>query len=200
MSDETSSRRDVARLTVRPLARHDIAGFIDYFTSLSAEDFKQMGIAPERIPSRAQLRSDLETTIGSQAPPTFILAWCLDGEAIGHSSLKDIIPGEFGTMHLHMWRRDLRGHGYGPKLFCLSALDFYDRFSLKRIICEPKADNPTPNRMLQKIGFPLALSYVGVSSELTLPCQLNRYEILRDVAQRYLLEVTSASSAADPAA
>jgi RimJ/RimL family protein N-acetyltransferase len=173
-------------LTVRPLARSDIDGFVAYFTGLSKEDCGRMGIATERIPTAAQLRSDMQSIIESSSARTFILAWCLNGEVIGHSSLKDIIPGDFGTMHLHMWRTNLRGYGYGPRLFCLSAIDFYQRFNLKRIICEPKADNPTPNRMLQKVGFPLVLTHVAASSELTPPCEVNRYEILRSVAERYL--------------
>ena len=68
----------------------------------------------------------------------------------------------------------------------MSALDFYQRFSLKRIICEPKADNPMANCMLKKIGFPLVLTHVAASSEISVVCELNRYEILRDVTERYL--------------
>jgi len=41
------------------------------------------------------------------------------------------------------------------------------------------------NRLLKRIGFPLVLTHVGASSELSLVCELNRYEILRDVAERY---------------
>jgi hypothetical protein len=48
---------------------------------------------------------------------SFVLAWCINGEAIGHSSLKDIVAGNFGSMHLHMWRPDLRGKGHGPHLW-----------------------------------------------------------------------------------
>ena len=43
------------------------------------------------------------------------------------------------------------------------------------------------NRMLEKIGFPLALTHVAASSELSVVCELNRYEILRDVAERYAI-------------
>lgn len=147
-----------------------------------------MGLAIERVPSASQLRSDLEAMIATPLDRlrSFVLAWCVDGKTIGHSSLKDIVPGDFGSVHLHMWRADVRGKGYGPRLFCLSALDFYERFKLKRIICEPKADNPMPNRMLKKIGFPLVLTHVARGSELAVLCELNRYEILRDVAARYL--------------
>jgi RimJ/RimL family protein N-acetyltransferase len=178
-----------ARLTVRPLAREDFDGFIAYFTRVSKADAERMGLALDRVPSPAQLRSDLEAMIATPVDRlrTFVLAWCVDGETVGHSSLKDIVPGEIGSMHLHMWRADLRGKGYGPRLFCLSALDFYDRFNLKRIICEPKADNPLANRMLQRIGFPLVLTHVATGSELGFVCKLNRYEIPRDVAERYLV-------------
>jgi len=41
------------------------------------------------------------------------------------------------------------------------------------------------NRLLQKIGFPLVLTRVGVSSELAFVCELNRYEIQRKIAERY---------------
>src|SRR5262249_30925711 len=176
-------------LTVRPLAREDFDGFIAYFTRASKADAERMGLAIDKVPSPTQLRSDLEMMIVTPVDRlnSFVLAWCLDGKTIGHSSLKDIVPRESASMHLHMWRADLRGRGYGPRLFCLSALDFYERFNLKRIICEPKADNPMANRMLQKIGFPLILTHVAAGSELAFVCELNRYEILRDVAERYAI-------------
>lgn len=177
------------RLTVRPLAVEDFAAFIAYFTRVSKADAERMGLAMDKVPSPAQLRSDLEAMSATPVDRlhSFVLAWCLDGLTIGHSSLKDIVPNNVGSMHLHMWRADLRGRGYGRLLFCLSALDFYQRFNLRRIICEPKSDNPIPNRMLQKIGFPLVLTRVGASSELAFVCELNRYEILRDVAERYAI-------------
>jgi RimJ/RimL family protein N-acetyltransferase len=178
-----------AQLTVRPLASEDLDGYIAYFTRPSKADAERMGLAIDRVPSATRLRSDLEEMIAAPLDRlrTFVLAWCVDGKAIGHSSLKDIVPGDFGSIHLHIWRADLRGRGYGPRLFCLSALDFYERFNLKRIICEPKADNPIANRMLKKIGFPLTLTHVAASSELSVVCELNRYEILRDVAERYAI-------------
>src|ERR1700758_80977 len=183
-----ANHRQNARLTVRPLASEDLDGYIAYFTRPSKADAERMGLAIDRVPSATRLRSELEAIITAPLDRlrTFVLAWCLDGKTIGHSSLKDIVPGDFGSIHLHMWRADLRGKGYGPRLLCLAVLDFYKRFKLQRIICEPKADNPMPNRMLQKIGFPLLLTRVGVSSELSIVCKLNRYEISRDIAERYL--------------
>jgi RimJ/RimL family protein N-acetyltransferase len=177
------------RLTVRPLAREDFDGFIAYFTRISKSDAERMGLAIDRVPSATRLRSDLEAMIATPVDRlrSFVIAWCVDGQTIGHSSLKNIVPGESGSIHLHIWRAELRGRGYGPRLFCLSALDFYERFNLKRMICEPKANNPMANRMLQKLGFPLVLTHVAAGSELAVVCELNRYEILRDVAERYAI-------------
>ena len=181
------------RLTVRPLASEDFDGYIAYFTRASKTDAERMGLAIDLVPSAAQLRSDLEAMIAAPLDRvrSFVLAWCVDGATVGHSSLKDIVPGDVGSIHLHMWRADLRGKGYGPRLFCLSVLDFYERFKLKRIICEPKADNPMANHMLKKIGFPLVSARVGTSSELSVVCELNRYAISRDIVERYLLEHTN---------
>ena len=147
-----------------------------------------MGVAADRMPSAKQMREDLEPTLSSpdNSLHSSVLAWCLDGEAVGHSSLKDIVPDESGNIHLHLWRADLRGKGYGPCFFCLAAIDFYDRFQLKHMFCEPKADNPGPNRLLQKIGFPLISTGIGASSELSAICLLNRYDIQRHVAEEYL--------------
>lgn len=173
-------------LSIRPLDVTDFDAFIAYFTRPSQADAERMGLDVDRVPSAAQMRSDLNAMVHAPQTSSFVLAWCVDGTAIGHSSLKNIIIGGSGNMHLHMWRPDLRGKGYGARLFCLSALDFYERFNLKRIICEPKADNPPANRMLTKIGFPLILTHVAASSEISVVCELNRYDIRRDIAERYL--------------
>src|SRR5262249_57231712 len=68
------------------------------------------------ISRRCSLRRMMECAV-------FVLAWCINGEVIGHSSLKDIVLGDSGSIHLHMWRADLRGKGHGPHFFCLAAVD-----------------------------------------------------------------------------
>src|SRR6266699_198116 len=149
-------------LSVRPLAAEDFDGFINYWLGLSKAEIERLGIAIDRLPSAARMRCDLEAMLVApdDGVRSFVLAWCINGEAIGHSSLKDIVPGDFGSIHLHMWRSDLRGKGHGPYLFCLAAVEFYKRFKLKRI---------------------------GRSSELSTICRLNRYDIEREIAEDYLL-------------
>jgi RimJ/RimL family protein N-acetyltransferase len=187
MSEHAYEVRPRKDLSVRPLAAEDFDGFINYWLGLSQAEIERLGIAIDRLPSAAQMRSDLEAMLAADAGVrSLVLAWCINGEAIGHSSLKDIVPSESGSIHLHMWRADLRGKGHGRYLFCLAAVDFYERFKLKRIVCEPKADNPSPNRLLQRIGFPLISTRIGRSSELSAICKLNCYDIVRKIAEDYL--------------
>jgi RimJ/RimL family protein N-acetyltransferase len=176
-------------LSVRPLAGQDFDDFINYWLGLSPAEIERLGVAIDRLPTADRMRSNLEAMLAAPAEDvtSFVLAWCIDDEAIGHSSLKDIVPGESGSIHLHMWRADLRGKGHGAHLFCLAAVDFYKRFNLKRIVCEPKAENPSPNRLLQRIGFPLVSTRIGRSSELSTICKLNCYDIVREIAEQYLL-------------
>ena len=176
------------QLTVRPFASDDIAGYVAYITEMSTAESERIGLAVDLLPPAEQMQAALAASLLEPIDRvrSFMLAWCVDGTVIGHSSVKDIVMGESGRMHLHMWRSDLRGKGYGPPLFCLAALDFYHRFDFQNIICEPKADNPMPNRMLRKIGFPLLKTYVGASSEISVVCEVNRYDIRREVAERYL--------------
>src|SRR4029453_11453424 len=175
-------------LSVRPLTAEHFDGFINYWLGLSQAEIERLGVATDRLPSAARMRSDLEAMVAApdNRVRNFVLAWCINGEAIGHSSLKDIVWGDSGSIHLHMWRADLRGKGHGAHLFCLAAVDFYERFRLKRIVCEPKAENQAPNRLLQRIGFPLISTRIGRSSELSTLCKLNRYDIVREIAEDYL--------------
>ena len=179
----------VMELSVRPLAAQDFEGFINYWLGLSPAEIERLGVAVDCLPTADRMRSDLEAMLATpdEAVSNFVLAWCIDGQTIGHSSLKDIVPGESGSIHLHMWRADLRGKGHGADLFCLAAVEFYNRFNLKRIVCEPKADNPSPNRLLQRIGFPLVSTRIGRSSELSSICKLNCYDIVHEIAEQYLV-------------
>jgi len=175
-------------LSVRPLTEGDFDRFLNYWTELSPADIECMGVAVDLLPSREQMLAGLETMLSTpnDRANSFVLAWCINGEAVGHSSLKDIVPGDFGSVHLHMWREDLRGKGYGPSFFSLAVIDFYERFSLKRMICEPKVDNPAANRLLQRIGFPLVSTRIGAGSELGMICELNHYDIRRQIAESFL--------------
>src|SRR5262245_44305465 len=177
---------DMAALSVRPMTPLDVPRVVSYVVDSSPEDRERLGMT--NVPARETLTGSLleACTTPQGSARSFYLIWEVEGRPVGFSSLKGIVPGEHGGMHLHMWETELRGRGFGAVLFCRSAVEFHDRFRLRSIVCEPRAANPAPNRMLRKIGFPLVRTYVGASSELSAVCELNRYEILREVAEAYL--------------
>ena len=178
----------MSELNIRPLDLQDVPLVHDYLQNLSSEDLIRMGIAGDRRPSRQKLldsyQEELEKTPESQSFFSFV--WQVDGEEVGYSTLKDIKYGKSGSIHLHMWNSSSRGQGYGGILFCKTVLAFYERFNVETIICEPKADNPMPNKMLGKIGFQLISSREGASSELSAICTLNRFQIDKDTALSFL--------------
>lgn len=175
-------------LSVRPLERDDIPRIVDYWANASPEYLLVMGADPEKIPRPDVWQANLEMILSTpeREAETFYLIWLVDGQAIGFNSLKNIVYGEHGDMHLHIWEKASRGKGYGGTLFCLATVEFFRRFELKTIYCEPSASNHDPNRMLQKVGFPLILTHTAASSEISLVCELNRYNIDRTVAEAYL--------------
>ena len=82
-------------LSVRPLAEEDFDDFLNYWRELSPADIERMGVAIDRMPSPAKMRTDLQAMLltPQDRAGSFVLAWCVNGKAIGHSSLKDIVPG-----------------------------------------------------------------------------------------------------------
>ena len=175
-------------LAVRALSVTDIPFIVNYWLQSSPENLVRMGVDSQKIPTASQFEQGLRSLLGpdGQETKTSYRIWLVDDVPIGFSSLKNIQFEESGEMHLHIWDASFIGKGYGAILFCLSAKSFYDTFKLKAIKCEPRASNPFPNRMLQKIGFPFVGSRVGASSELSLSCELNQYTISLDTASRYL--------------
>src|SRR5262245_50473891 len=175
-------------LMVRPWVQDDIPDIVRYWTTLSNADAQRIGCDLSRVATTEEYRRVLEEQLHAprETASAFYSIWVVNGHTVGFASLKNIRLGMCGEMHLHIWNADQRGKGIGGRLFCLSAIDFFERFKVSAIICEPGASNPYPNRMLQKVGFPLIGSRVGKSSELSKELPLNTYAITREVAAAYL--------------
>lgn len=177
--------------------RPDEAGLVArYFHDASDGDLDRMGVvARERLPPLGDWTARLQAALA--APPeqatSAYFTWLVDGAPVGFSSLKNLRYGASADLHLHMWSAPHRGQGHGAALFCLTVLEAFDRFRLRHAVCEPKATNPLPNRMLAKVGFPLVRTYVGASSELSRTTELNQYDIRREVAQAFLRKTGQAS-------
>jgi [ribosomal protein S5]-alanine N-acetyltransferase len=171
----------MAVITIRPFASSlDYERVVDYFLGADSAFLLGMGVDPSLLPDREswlrRLVADLERD--DREKQACYLAWMYDDVAIGHSSLNKIAFGEEAYIHLHIWRPDLRRAGLGTEFFRRSVETFANRFRLKRLICEPWAENLGPNRVLLKAGFKLARRYVTVPGAINAEQEVNRYELV----------------------
>jgi len=152
---------------------------IRYF--LDAEDafLRGMGADRSRFPTREKW---LDEILADQQKPDeqkerIYLGWFYGGRLVGHSSVNQIKIGEEAFVHLHLWDPRLRRDGVGTEFFRRSVDYFRKRLKLKRIICEPYAENPAPNRVLQKLGFTFVRRYNTVPGPINLEQDVNRWEL-----------------------
>ncbi|MBV8203498.1 MAG: GNAT family N-acetyltransferase [Candidatus Eremiobacteraeota bacterium] len=153
---------------------------VDYFVGASDEALLAMGVDRAKLPRRedwiTQALADHERPAESR--DRFYLAWLLDGEQVGHSSLGNIRPGHQAYLHLHMWRPELRRSGVGTRFLKLSIEFYFKKFDLQRIVCEPYAENAAPNRVLTKLGFRLIGRRRTVPGPFAFEQEVNEYELV----------------------
>jgi RimJ/RimL family protein N-acetyltransferase len=156
---------------------------IDYFREGSDEQLARMGVDRAKLPARAdwfeRVWRDHELPETDPRRDRFFLAWLLGDEVVGHSSINQITWGQQANAHLHLWRADLRRNGIGGEFFRQSITFYFQRFHLELIIVEPYAENPAPNRVLEKLGFTFVARYRTVPGPVNFEQDVNRYEVDR---------------------
>lgn len=177
-------------LSIRSLQEVDIPYIVDYWFKNTNENLIQMGVDKTKLISQLEFENSLQTIRSTplEKVKSHYIIWLIDNRPVGYNALKDIVRDEIAHMHLHMWNAEYRGKGYGATLFCMAALEFYNTFNLKMILCEPRSSNPMPNKMLAKIGFKKWKTYISTSSELSQTCELNSYIIDFNTAKKFLRE------------
>ena len=169
-------------LEVRPFeSRSEYEAMIDYFVGADPAFLRGMGVDPARLPSRAAW---LAAALADHQRPDaqrerIYLAWLVDGALVGHSSASHIEVGAEAHVHLHLWMRDLRRAGLGTRLFARSIEHYFERLELERVVCEPSAANPGPNRTLARLGFRFVRTYRTVPTNMALEQDVSRYEVTR---------------------
>jgi RimJ/RimL family protein N-acetyltransferase len=163
---------------VRPFGgRPEYERMVDYFLDADDKFLQGMGVARANLPSREDW---ISAALSDHERPNHekdraYLAWIYDGTAIGHSSINKIRIGDEAFIHLHIWVRTQRQRGLGTRFFQLSVARFVEDFSLKRLYCEPHAENPGPNRILQNSGFQLVKRYRTVPGAICFEQDVNLY-------------------------
>jgi len=166
---------------IRPLEPEEHRLVIDYFHNASDELLYTMGVAREKLLPKAAwfalYEADFRRPI--ERRQFYYVGWELDGRLIGHSSVNHIEFGSHANIHLHIWDSSRRQQGMGLWFFKQSVNYFMELFELKRLFCEPCADNPAPNRTLQRLGLKPAKTYRTTPGMINFEQNVTRYEILR---------------------
>jgi RimJ/RimL family protein N-acetyltransferase len=83
-------------------------------------------------------------------------------------------------MHLHLWKSKNRKKGIGTELVRKSIPFYFENFKIEKLICEPYALNPAPNKTLEKIGFEFIKKYRTIPGSLNFEQDVNRWELTKE--------------------
>lgn len=170
------------QIEVRPFSsREEYELMLDYFYNADDSFLRGMGVDRLKLPKREKwldaLLADHEKPDGGR--DRFYLVWIYQGRRVGHSSINKIVPGAEAFIHLHLWDSQLRRAGLGTEFVRRSADFYFERFNLQKLVCEPRAENPAPNRVLEKLGFTFIRRYRTIPGVIAYEQDVNRYELKR---------------------
>lgn len=174
-------------ISVRESTASDIEHIVDYFVNADALFLKGMGADKALLPERAHWIQKLQVEFSKpyEEKNYLYFIWMLDGKAIGHSNVNNIKFGESATMHLHLWERVKRKSGLGFQFIQLTIPHYFEKLQLKKIICEPYAENTAPNKTLKKLGFEFVRAYETIPGPISFQQVVNRYELKKEEAPNY---------------
>jgi len=171
-------------IEIRPFhSIEDYRAMVDYFLQSSPEYLEGMGIDPSKMPDRSTwIDAAWADNFKSIAERDRVyLAWIFDGRLVGHSSINKIVPDEEASIHLHLWHPELRNSGMGASFFIRSANFFLRQFKFKKLYCEPYAYNPSPNRVLSRIGFQFIRQYRTTPGPTSFEQDVCRFELDHEI-------------------
>jgi RimJ/RimL family protein N-acetyltransferase len=163
--------------SVRPTIPEEFSSVIQYFLNSSPADLKKRGTDANKLPSFEDWYSYMlvEHEKPLKQKQFFCLSWHYDSQLIGHSCVDHV---EFGTQafaHLHIWEPEFRHKKLGYSFFWLSLRYYFKHFDLKRIYCQPNANNNEPNQLLKGLGFKLIKYYKTIPHPICFEQYVNLY-------------------------
>ena len=169
-------------LSVRELQPSDIELITEYWLTADPEFLRAMGVDLSKLPSKDGWRQMLSEQLVQSYPEkkSYCLIWTVDHEPIGHSNVNKIKFAEEAYMHLHVWKTDIRKKGYGVQLVKMSLPYFFKNLQLKKILCEPYALNPAPNKVLEKVGFSFVEEYQTTPGWINFEQRVNLWELTHE--------------------
>jgi RimJ/RimL family protein N-acetyltransferase len=164
-------------LSVRETEEKDIKSIVDYFLNSSDEFLLGLGVDKAKLPGRDEWLKMLSAGINKKIHDRefYFIIWLLNNEPAGHSNINKIIYGEEAYMHLHLWQSGSREKGLGSKFLKLCIPQYFEKFKLKNLFCEPYAENTAPNKTLEKLGFEFIKQYETIPGWINFRQPVNRW-------------------------
>ncbi len=170
------------RTDIKEMQPGEQTRIIDYFLNADQDFLNRMGVDPDKLPERDKwyslIQDDLDKPLKQRQ--FYYLFWGADGQSIGHSNINKIVYGQEAYMHLHVWVGSFRKQGFGQSLVSRCITRYFEKFELKRLLCEPFAENPGPNKTLAKLGFTLEKTYDTTPGWINYHQAVNRWILDRE--------------------
>lgn len=164
---------------VREIRKSDIELLADYWFNSDPGFLTSMGADKEKLPTKSQFIQMLteQVDLPYKDKKSYALIWEMDGKQIGHSNVNNILYENEATVHLHLWELGYRKRGLGSEFVKKSLLYYFKNLKLNKIICEPYALNPAPNKTLKKVGFNFVKRYTTIPGTINFQQKVNRWEM-----------------------
>lgn len=171
-----------SHLSVREITKEDIPSLVNYWLNSPDDFLTNMGVDLTKLPSREDFTAMIETQLITPYPEkkSFAMIWKHNGKAVGHSNISPITFGEEAFVHLHIWSEEYRRKGFGLEWLRMSIPTYFDKFELKRILCEPYALNHGSNRTIEKLGFDFIKEYTTVPGWICYEQSVKRWVLSRE--------------------
>lgn len=167
---------------VRELHSDDIETIVQYFYNADRNLLETMGVDRKKFPAKTEweylLHQDLNLPI--QSKNFFFIIWELNEIPVGHSNINKIVFGKEAYMHLHLWNAADRKSGNGTFFLKNTISHFFQTFELTNLYCEPKAENSSPNKTLEKMGFELTKTYETTPGWLNFHQTVNKWVLSKE--------------------
>lgn len=169
-------------LNVREAQQKDIELIAQYWFTSGHKYLESLGVDISKMPHEKEFKQmlDVQIALPYNEKKAYALIWEADGKPIGHTNVNPVLYGREADMHIHIWSENNRKKGYGLKLIQMSLPYYFNNLHLKRIVCEPYALNPSPNKTLEKAGFTFVKEYITTPGAITFEQPVKQWEILRD--------------------
>ena len=166
-------------LSVREIGKDDIALIAGYWLTASPAFLKGMGVDTAKMPTPQQWADMLSGQLSKpyKEKQSYCIIFLLYGQPVGHCNVNKIVYGAEAYMHLHLWDSSNRKAGLGVSFVKMAMPYFFDNLKLKKLLCEPYALNPAPNKTLTKLGFTFVKKYITIPGWLNFEQPVNLWEI-----------------------